>query len=72
VFYSGAPAAPDVFFYYYPPELLLISKVKPIEKYFAIEPRSGTKCQLHSQCKPTMLRRENQKIGHENVILKAN
>jgi hypothetical protein len=32
----GAPAAQ---FY---PELLLISNVKPIEKYLAFEPRTGT------------------------------
>jgi hypothetical protein len=32
-------------FYYYP-ELLLISYVKPIEKYLAFEPRTETKCQV--------------------------
>jgi hypothetical protein len=44
------------------PELSLISYVKPIEKYFDFEPRTGTKSQIYSQGKITMLRCENQKI----------
>jgi hypothetical protein len=54
------------------PELSLISYVKPIEKYLAFEPWSGSKYRLHSQGKLTTPRRENRKIRHENVILKAN
>jgi hypothetical protein len=50
----------------------LISYVKPIEKYIAFEPRTETKCQLHSQSKLTLIRRENRNIRHENVTLKAN
>jgi hypothetical protein len=61
-----APAAPDLD----NPELLLIAYVKPVEKYLVCEPR--TKCRLHSQRKLTTPRRENRKIRHENVILKAN
>jgi hypothetical protein len=48
---------------------LFISYVKPIEKYLASEPQTGTKCQLHSQSKITTPRRENRKV---NIILKAN
>jgi hypothetical protein len=51
----GIFAAPYLEF----PELLLISNAKPIVKYFAFEPRTGTKCQLHSQGKHTTPRREN-------------
>jgi hypothetical protein len=54
----GLFAAPYLEF----PELLLISNVKPIEKYFAFDPRTETKCQLHSQGKLTTPRRENRKI----------
>jgi hypothetical protein len=35
------------------PGLSLISYVKPIEKYLAFEPRSGSKSQLYSQSKRT-------------------
>jgi hypothetical protein len=49
---SGLIAAPYLEF----PELLLISNIKPIEKYFAFEPRTGTKCQLYSMV--TSLRRD--------------
>jgi hypothetical protein len=52
--------------------LLLISYVKPIEKYLAIEPRTGTKSQIYSQGKVPTLRCENRKIRHENEIYKAN
>jgi hypothetical protein len=38
------------------------------EKYFAFEPRTGTKCQLHSQGKITRPGRENRKMRHENEI----
>jgi hypothetical protein len=40
------------------PELSLkkISYVKPIEKYFAFEPWTGTKSQIYSQGKLTTLR----------------
>jgi hypothetical protein len=41
------------------PELLFISYVKPIAKYLAFEPRTGTKTQIYSQGKLTMLRCEN-------------
>jgi hypothetical protein len=54
------------------PELLLISDVRPKEKYLAFEPRTGTTCQLHSQGKLPTPRRENRKIQNENVISKAN
>jgi hypothetical protein len=40
-------------------ELSLISFVKPIEKYLAFEPRTGTKSQIYSQGKLTILRCEN-------------
>jgi hypothetical protein len=63
---SGAPAAPDFDLDYL--ELLLISYVKPKEKYFAFEPRTGTKCQLHSQGKLTTPRSGNRKIRHEDEI----
>jgi hypothetical protein len=43
------------------PELSLISYVKPIEKYLVFEPRNGTKSQLYSQVKLTILRCENKK-----------
>jgi hypothetical protein len=43
------------------PELLLISNVKPIANYFGFEPRTGNKCQLHSQNKLTTLRHINKK-----------
>jgi hypothetical protein len=69
--HSGAPAAPDLEFLLLSGALFLISNVKPIEKYFAVEPRTGTKCQLNSQGKLTTPRRNNRKIQHENVILKA-
>jgi hypothetical protein len=36
------------------------------------EPRTGIKCQLHSQSKLTTPRRENLKIRHENLSLKTN
>jgi hypothetical protein len=50
-----------------------ISYVTPLENYLTFEARTGTKCQLHSQGKLTMARRENGKIHrHENIILKAN
>jgi hypothetical protein len=52
--------------------VLRVSYVKPIEKYIAFEPWSGSKCQLHSQGKITTPKRENRKIQHANVILKAN
>jgi hypothetical protein len=44
------------------PELSLISYVKPTENYLAFDPRSGTKSQLYSQGKLTMLRCKNLKI----------
>jgi hypothetical protein len=50
------------------PELLLISYVKPIEKYLAFEPRTGAKYQICSQGKLTTLRCENRKIRHKNEI----
>jgi hypothetical protein len=43
----GLFAAPYLEF----PELSLISNVKPIEKNIDFAPRTGTKCQLHSQVK---------------------
>jgi hypothetical protein len=46
--------------------------IELIEKYLAIEPRSGSKGHLHSQGKLTTPMRENRKIRHENLILKAN
>jgi hypothetical protein len=58
--------------FYYDMDLLLFSNGKPIAKYLSFEPRTGTKCQLHSQSKLTTPRCENRKIRHENVILKAN
>jgi hypothetical protein len=64
----GLFAAPELEY----PGLSLISYVKLIEKYLAFEPRSGSKSQLYSQSKLTTLRRENEKIRHENEILKAN
>jgi hypothetical protein len=57
-------AAPDLEY----PELSLISYVKPIEKYLALEPLSGTKAQLYSQGKLITLRCKNRKIRHENEI----
>jgi hypothetical protein len=63
---------PRTYNFYFYPELLLDSNVKPIEKYLAFEPQSGTKCQLHSQGKLTTPRRENRKIRHKNVFLIAN
>jgi hypothetical protein len=65
------PAAPDL-------EFVLLSGAltnflcKTIRKIFALEPRTGTKGQLHSQDKLAMPRRENWKIQYEIVILKAN
>jgi hypothetical protein len=41
------------------PELSLIFYVKPIEKYFAFEPWTGTQSQIYSQSKLTTLRCEN-------------
>jgi hypothetical protein len=43
----GLFAAPELEF----PGLSLISYVKPIEKYLAFEPRSGSKSELYSQSK---------------------
>jgi hypothetical protein len=66
---ASAPAAPYL-------ESLLLSGAltnfpcKADRKYFAFEPGPGTKCQLHTQCKLTTPRRENQKIRHESVNLK--
>jgi hypothetical protein len=48
----GLFAAPYIEF----PQLSLISYVKLIEKYLAFEPRTGTKSQIYSQGKLTMLR----------------
>jgi hypothetical protein len=62
----------DYTYFYYYPELLLVSNVKPIEKYLASKPQTRTKCKLNSQGKLTMPRCENQKFRKENVILKAN
>jgi hypothetical protein len=67
---SGDPPAPYLEFLLF--SVLLISYLKPVEKYLAYEPWTGTKCQLHSQSKLTTPRRENQKIQHKIVILKAN
>jgi hypothetical protein len=50
----------------------IISYLKPIEKYLDFEPRSGTKSQIYSQGKLTMLRNKNLKIRHRNNILKPN
>jgi hypothetical protein len=48
---------PSTFYYfYYYPELLLISYVKPIEKYLAFEPRTGIK--LHSTHRVSSQRRD--------------
>jgi hypothetical protein len=44
------------------PELSLISYVKPIEKYFAFEPRIYSQIYRYSQDKLTTLRCENRKI----------
>jgi hypothetical protein len=56
-------------FYYYP-ELFVIPYVKPIETYFALEPRprTGTESQIYSQGKLTTLRCKNRKILHEKEI----
>jgi hypothetical protein len=62
---SGLFAAP----YIELPEFSLISCVKPIEKYLANEPRTGTKSQVYSKLKLTKLRCEiDWKIRHENEI----
>jgi hypothetical protein len=49
------------------PELLQ-PYVKQVEKYFAFEPRTGTKSKIYSQGKLTTMRCENWKIRHENNI----
>jgi hypothetical protein len=54
------------------PELTVISFEKTKEKYLAFEPRTWTKCQIKSQSKLTMPKRENRKIRHEKAMLKAN
>jgi hypothetical protein len=54
----GLFAAPDLEY----PELSLIFYVKPIAKYLAFEPRSGTKSKL------TTLRCKHLKIRHEKEI----
>jgi hypothetical protein len=43
-------------------QFLELSYVKPIEKYFAIEPWTGTKSQIYSQGELTTLRCKNKKI----------
>jgi hypothetical protein len=62
---SGAPLA---LYFFLLLSGALINYIKPIEKYLALEPRTGTKSHIYSLAKLTSLRCENRKIRHENKI----
>jgi hypothetical protein len=48
----------------------LITCVKPVENYLVFDPQTGTKFQIDSQGKLTMLRCKNRKIRHKTKFKK--